>query len=353
MRKLKILQVATPFIEVRKDKITSGVTNVTRLITNNMVDLGHDVSIFAPKGSKTKAKFVQSTGRAYDNFKLVTPYQNDLLHIFSVLSCAVSYAQKNKFDIVHNHINLVAPVVYQTADIPIVSTLHFTGFNPTQQDYFRKTPYPYYVAISDYAYKHHPFLKFIGRVYNGIDINNFQFNSNGGNKLIWLAGICRRKGTVEAIKAARLAGIPIDIWGKNRDEKYFVKEVKPLLDGKKYIYRGPVSSLKHRSKVLGDAKAYLFPIQWDEPFGLTMIEAMACGTPVIAFRRGSVPEIVDKKTGHIVRNVREMAGRVKDIDKIKRKDCRKRVEKHFTVERMVENYEKIYNKVIRDFKKHN
>lgn len=198
-------------------------------------------------------------------------------------------------------------------------------------------------------------LNFSATIHHGIPIEKFPYNKKPENYLVWLGRITKKKGLTEAIKVAKATKTKLIIAGiiNPRDQEIFNKEIKPEIDHKQIFYIGPVG---HQSKVklLKNAKALLYPVSWEEPFGLVMIEALACGTPVIAFKRGSVPEIVkDNKTGYQVRTVSEMIKAVKKLYSMPveeyqkmRYNCRKQVEKNFTVEKMVDQYEKMYYKIL-------
>lgn len=196
-------------------------------------------------------------------------------------------------------------------------------------------------------------------IYNGIDISEFDLSIKSGKRFLWLSRIVKNKGLKEAIQIAKKAKICLDIFGPISDQEYFNKEIKPFLNGK-IKYCGAADH-RTKNKFYGRAKALLAPIKWEEPFGLVFIEAMACGTPVIAFRKGAVPEvIVDGKTGFIcppgdekamikaVKKIVSMPG--KEYQKM-RKNCRDHVEKHFSSERMIDDYEKIMEKIILDWRK--
>ncbi|MCK4892129.1 MAG: glycosyltransferase family 4 protein, partial [Candidatus Pacebacteria bacterium] len=211
-----------------------------------------------------------------------------------------------------------------------------------------------FVSIS-FNQRTHTDIKFnyTGTIYNGININDFTFNPKPKNYLVWLGRIHYGKGLWNAINAAKISKEKLIIAGNitcETDEKYF-QSVKPMIDGKQIKYIGEVDSRK-KNELLGNAKAVLFPTIWEEPFGLVMIEAMACGTPVIGFNKGSVSEVIkDGKTGFIVKDDKEMIKAIKNIDKIDRAECRKHVEKYFTIEKMVDGYEEVYEKIIESYKK--
>ena len=211
-----------------------------------------------------------------------------------------------------------------------------------------------FVSIS-FDQRTHTDLKFnySGTVYNGVNLEDFTFNSKPQDYFVWLGRIHYGKGLWNAVHAAKISKEKLIIAGNitcETDEKYF-QSVKPMIDGRKIKYIGEVGP-KEKNKLLGGAKAVLFPTIWEEPFGLVMTEAMATGTPVIGFNKGSVSEVVKNKvTGFVVKNDKEMIKAIKKIDMIDRNECRKHVEKYFTVEKMVDEYEKIYKKIILNNKK--
>ena len=191
----------------------------------------------------------------------------------------------------------------------------------------------------------------MANIYNGVNLNRLNFNQKKKNYLIWLGRSSPSKGAREAILAAKKAKTKLILAGridKNSVKaiEYFEKEIKPRLS-KNIKYIGEIND-SQKSRVLGEARALLCPLLWEEPFGLMMVEAMACGTPVIAFDRGSAREVVKQgKTGFIVSNVNEMVEAIKKIDQIKPNDCRKWVEDNFSVKKMVDNYERLYQRIIK------
>jgi glycosyltransferase involved in cell wall biosynthesis len=208
----------------------------------------------------------------------------------------------------------------------------------------------HYASISNNQRKGMPDLNYAGTVYNGMEIEKFKFKKEQGNYLAFLGRYSSEKGADIAVAVAsqskeklKMAGT---IWGNG----FYDQKIKPYLEKNKVEDLGFLNG-KDVSDLLRNAKALLFPIRWEEPFGLVMIEAMACGTPVIAFNKGSIPEIVQhNKTGFVVENEKEMLEEIKNINKINRADCREYVEENFTVEKMVEGYEKVYEKIIEKYK---
>ena len=194
-----------------------------------------------------------------------------------------------------------------------------------------------------------PRLNFVGTVYNGIEVAAFDFSVRPGTYLAFLGRMSPEKGAVEAILAAKKARLPLIMAAKVDavDQQYFSQRVKPLIDGRQIRYIGEVDH-PGKVKLLKNALALLALIQWEEPFGLFLVEALACGTPVIASNRGSVPEIIQTgKTGFIVENYLQAARAVKKVGDLDRRACRAAVEKRFTIERMVDGYEKVYRRVLK------
>ena len=231
---------------------------------------------------------------------------------------------------------------------PIVTTIH--GFSspkilPVYKKYNKKT---FYVAISK-ADKC-PELEYIATIHHGIDLNRFTFRPDHGKYLLFFGRIHPDKGTRECIEVARQTGMKLIIAGIIQDQGYFDLQVKPHLDDEQIIYVGSVGP-KKRNELLGGAYALLHPINFDEPFGLSVVEAMACGTPVIAFNRGSMPEIIaDGITGFLVHNLDEMAEAVVKAKQLDRLQCRKLIEEKFSADRMVQDYIGVYEKIIRQKK---
>lgn len=256
-------------------------------------------------------------------------------------------ANRGKYDVIHAHmVERTLPMI-QFCKVPVLITLHDPIWPLTAQTLqLYVSPKMHLVSISNSQRKPAPNLKYAATVYNGIDTSLFDFNDEPEDFFLSVGRIIPQKGVPDAIKAAKLAKARLKIVGKYYDKTYFKKFIKKELT-KKVTYHRQVPR-ETLPKLYRRAKALLMPIKWEEPFGLVMAEAMACGTPVIAYGRGSVPEVVkDGKTGYIVRNAREMARAIKKIDEIKRHACRKHVEKHFSLKRMSEQYEKLYRRFSR------
>lgn len=259
-------------------------------------------------------------------------------------------AKKGEYDLLHfHHPETALPYASLFPKVPVAYTLHdpiFGWYNDIFEMF--RSPNQFFIAISDYQRSKAPNLQFAGTVHNGIDTNQFSFQKNHGQYLLYAGRVVPEKGVHEAIKVAKQTGLKLLIAGPIYDDKkdYFTKQIKPHLNDQ-IQYLGFVD----HQKLVGymqKAKALLAPISWDEPFGLTLIEAMACGTPIIAFRRGSIPEVVKHgRTGFIVDNVKEMVNAVGMVGKIDRADCREHVLEHFSEQIMIDNYEATYKNILR------
>lgn len=347
MRKLRIAMLATPWEAVPPPRY-GGTELVVANLTEELTRRGHRVTLFATGDSTTSAKLVATFPRALyrDNI----PWTDILRPMIHVFSC---FRRAGQFDLIHNHANYFGLLLSNLVATPTVTTYHgdFATAEKIPEKLrvlqtFRRSPF---VTISN-RQKHlaKTKLNFVGTVYNGIDIKKFPFSAKAGSYLCWLGRITEKKGILESIAVARKLNLPLKIGAKIDpvDQPFYQRRVKRLIDGKRIQYLG---ELDHRGKIqlLKGALALLNPITWEEPFGLVMPEAMACGTPVIAFQRGAAPEIiVEGKTGFLVNTTAEMAAAVKRISEISRENCRARVVRYFSKEKMADGYEKIYHKIL-------
>ena len=355
---MRIAQVAPLWFSLPPKKF-GGTELVAYNLSEELVKRGHQVTVFASGDSNVSGKLISAWPKQLIKEKIngkVVPWNNahfPLLNLYEVFSRA------DEFDIIHIHENssILSAFFVNFTKTPVVSTLHNPFPIPNDKDQwatFNKFKKHNYVSISN-AHKKSTRLKlnFVGTIYNGIDLEKYKYqDKTKEDYLVWLGRFYPNKGVIEAIKVAKKIGKKIILAGMIAQNSplsynYFEQKIKPQLEKGKVEYIGEVN-LSQKNKILKNAFAFLNPIQWEEPFGLVMIEAMACGTPVIAFNRGSVPEIIkDGKTGFIVNNGKEMIGAVKKINKIKRQDCRNHIEKIFSVEKMTTEYEKIYKKLIK------
>jgi glycosyltransferase involved in cell wall biosynthesis len=337
MKKIKIAMLA-PIAWRTPPKDYGPWELVASNLTEGLVEKGHDVTLFATKNSITKAKLHAVCPEGYEEDKRINPDVWKLLHISEV------FERANEFDIIHNHFDFPVLTYSKLVKTPLVTTIH--GFSspdiyPIYEKYNDNT---HYVSISDSD--RYEKLDYIATVYNGINLDEFTYNPIGGDYLVFLGRICYEKGTYEAIQIAKKSNKKLIIAGIIQEKDYYKQKVRPYIDNNQIIFMGPVGP-KKRDQLLGNALALLHPVMRPERFGLVMPEANACGTPVIGFDLGSIKEVIEhNKTGFVVNNVNEAVKCIKNIDKISRSDCRKRVEEHFSVEKMVEGYAKVYNKIL-------
>jgi len=329
---------------------------IAKAVAEGLTKKGHKVVFFGPKGSKLKVTKIISGGlkplRGKKEHQILRDPKIDSAKVANLwdqylISLIYQEVLKGRIDLINIHpIDRALPFGLAIKNIPIVYTLHDPIY-PWRAEIFRmfQSKNQYFISISDAQRKPAPNLNWAATIYNGLDLKHFLFNGCPKDYCLFLGRLLPVKGVWEAILATKKAKEKLIIAGIPAEGEYWTKKIKPYL-GKDVKYVGFVPQEKIY-KYYGEAKALLCPIQWEEPFGLTFIEAMACGTPVIAFDRGSSREVIKNgKTGFVVKNIEEMVKAIKKIDKIKREDCRAWVEKKFTIEKMVENYEKTFYKIL-------
>jgi len=360
MKKLRIATMVTGHFTTPPPKgVIYAPMDIATWVSEGLVKRGYRVDFYAPIGSKIKVTKVVSDGlQALKKNGEETVLKNllaggaEIGKVFNLwdqylIAQMFKEAEKGNYDILHIHpADRALPLALSHSKIPAVYTLHDPIY-PWRAEIFKmfSSPNQHYVSISDAQRKPAPKLNYLATIYNGIDVDAFPFSRNSGDYLLFVGRLHPEKGVAEAVQVARRSNEKLLIIGPPVTGEYWEKQVAPYLDEKiKYLGYVPYNKL---FQYYQKAKAILVPIQWEEPFGLVMIEAMACGTPVIAFRRGSVPEVVvNNKTGFIVDTIDEMVAVVKKIDKINRADCRKHVEKNFTIEHMVDRYEEEFLKLV-------
>jgi len=312
--------------------------SVVSLLTEGLVERGIEVTLFATKDSDTKAHLVGVSPHGYEEDKELIPKVWECLHISEV------FERGEEFDIIHNHFDYLPLTYSQMTKTPVLTTIH--GFSspkivPVYKKYNKKC---YYVSISEADRNHE--LDYIATVHHGIDLNQFTFKEKIGTYLLFFGRIHKDKGAKEAVEISLQSGMRLKIAGIIQDENYYKQEIKPHLTSDNIDYIGIVGP-EQRDKLLGDAYALLHPINFNEPFGLSVVEAMACGTPVIAFNKGSMTEVIhNKKTGFLVQSIEEAVNALNDINSISRLNCRKWVEDNFSVDRMVTDYIKVYETIL-------
>ncbi len=311
---------------------------VTSLVTEGLVARGVDVTLFATGDSVTSARLHWVCPRPYSEDRELDPKVWECLHISEVFEHA------DEFDIIHNQFDFLPLSYSRLVRTPVVTTIH--GFSspkilPVYRKYNRRT---HYVSISNAD--RHPDLNYIATVYHGIPLSEYQFCPAPDDYLLFFGRIHNDKGTYEAIQVAQRVGMPLIIAGIIQDEEYFRTKVAPYVDGQRIKYVGPVGQPR-KSELLGHARALLHMINFDEPFGLSVVEAMACGTPVIAVQRGAMPELIDDgATGFLVAGWEEAVETVNKIESIDRAHCRAWVEERFSSDRMVDDYLTVYRKIL-------
>ncbi len=348
MRKLKIAMLA-PVEEQVPPKKYGGTELVVYNLTENLVKLGHDVTLLATGDSHTSAKLIPIFPHSIRSLPVARNMEvRSDLRLMGV-GRVLQYLKKNKFDLVHNHIGCFFLPFVKCINEPVVTTFHGFLKNPNDFEIYKYFTDFNYVSISMNQRQSAKIrLNFISNVYNGIEVEKFHFFPEPQNYFAFLARVSPEKGALEAIDIAKKAGVNLILAGKvdSVDEKYFKQKIRPHIDDKQIKFIGEIGH-KKKVQLLGNAKALLAPIQWEEPFGLYFIEAMLCGTPVIANKRGSVSEIIiDGKTGFIVENIKEAVARIKDIEKINRLDCSNHVKNNFSAEKMTQEYLKSYKKIL-------
>ena len=311
---------------------------VVSALTEGLVKRGEDVTLFATGDSLTTATLHAVVARGYEEDCGLEAKVVECLHIAEVFEHA------DEFDLIHNHFDFLPLAWSKLTTTPVVTTIH--GFSSARTlPVFRKYDKgSYYVSISNADRS--PDLDYVANVYHGIDLSAFTYREKPGEYLLFFGRIHPDRGAAEAIEIARRVGRRLLLAGAIRDREYYREKVEPFVNGVSVAYVGGVGPAK-RDKLLGGARALLHPISFAEPFGLSAVEAMACGTPVIAFVKGGMPEVVaDGTTGFLVNTVDEAVDAVARVPELDRAACRARVEEHFTADRMVERYLEVYQEVL-------
>lgn len=359
---MRIAQIAPPWITI-PPKNYGGTESVLSTLVEEQVAQGHDVTLFAPGDAKTSAKLVSFFPQSL--LQQGIPWTMHL-KAFYHLQKALEQVREQEFDIVHTHLSsgadmYIFPLTAALA-VPHVTTLHShfpfdrtPGIQAGDADryYMDWAPSVPMVAISESARAQEKLpLNFVGAVYNGVDMSQYRPpRKKKGDFFVWLGRFAREKGAHLAIEAAQRAEVPIVLAGtidryRQDSRNYFHEEIEPQIDDEKVKYIGPVN-MRQKLNLLGRARGFLNPIEWEEPFGMVMIEAMALGCPVISFARGAAPEIVvPGTTGFLVRNIDEMVQSIPRIDEIDRETTRLHVERNFSARVMAEKYTQVYEKVI-------
>lgn len=312
---------------------------VTSLLTEELVKNGIDVTLFATGDSITKANLRAVSSKGYAEDINIDAKVWECLHI------SECFEHADDFDIIHNQFDFLPLSYSKLIDTPIVTTIHGFSSQRIMPVYKKYNDATHYISISDADRT--PELDYTATIYHGIDLNQFTFNPEPeGDYIIYFGRIHQDKGTKEAIEIAQALDKQLIIAGIIQDQNYFDEYVKPFLKKGKIEYIGSVDPIK-RDTLLGNAKLLLHPINFSEPFGLSVVEAMACGTPVVAFNKGSMSELITNGVnGFLAENSEEAIEKIMNIDNVHRLSCREIVEKKFSKEIMSQNYISIYRKIL-------
>jgi glycosyltransferase involved in cell wall biosynthesis len=339
---MKIAQVA-PLYESVPPKLYGGTERIVSYLTEELVRQGHQVTLFASGDSVTQAHLVDACPRS---LRLDQECVDQLAHHIVLLEQV--FRQASAFDLIHFHIDYLHFPLSVRQYIPTVTTLHGRLDLPDLVPLYQMFSTMPVVSISNSQRAPLPWVNWLGTVYHGLPEDLYTFRETPGTYLAFLGRIAPEKGIEQAIAIAQRVGIPLKIAAKvdRADREYFQEVVQPLLKNSLVEYVGEVGEGK-KDAFLGEAYALLFPIDWPEPFGLVMIEAMACGTPVIAYPRGSVPEVLeDGVTGWIVEGIEEAVQAVERVPALSRARCRQVFEERFSASRMAHDYLRIYRRLL-------
>ena len=339
---MRIAQVA-PLIESVPPHAYGGTERVVAYLTEALVAQGHDVTLFASGDSRTSARLVPCVPRSLRlDPGVVDPIAHQILEIERVV------AMRREFDVIHWHLDYFHFPVSRRMRVPCVTTLHGRLDMPDLVPLYDEFEDMRVVSISNDQRTPLPKARWVETVHHGLPPDEFTPRYEPGEYLAFLGRISPEKRADRAIEVARRVGMPLRIAAKvdDADREYFETEIEPMLVAEHVEWVGEIGG-QEKADFLAHARALLFPIDWAEPFGLVMIEAMACGTPVVAFRSGSVPEVIDDGvSGFIVESVDESVRAVERLNEISREACRAAFERRFTADRMANNYVDVYRRII-------
>lgn len=343
---MKIAQLAPLWKEIPPKKY-GGTELIVSYITEELVKRGHEVTLFACGISRTKARLVSIISKTLYELKGGFDWSDISYNVLNARKC---FEMADSFDIIHNHMSQEALVFSPFVKTPVVSTCHSSA-PPDFPHLARAMKNENYISISDAQRRNAPYLNYVATIYHGIEVEKFEFNDRPKNYLFFMGTMSPTKGVDIACRIAKRLNMRLILAGDIRKDslKFFKEKVKPYVDGRKIKFLGEID-FKTKVKLYKNALAFIYPVRWNEAFGLVIPEALACGTPVIAFGNGSMPEIIDDgKTGFIVEpdNIFGLEKAVKKINKIDRKICRQVAEQRFTVKRMVDDYEFLYRRFVK------
>ncbi len=311
---------------------------VTSLLTEALVARGVDVTLFATLDSQTSATLAGVVPASYSEDPSIDAKVWEFAHL------AHLFERADEFDLIHNQADFPAHAFSGLVDTPMVTTIHGFSSDRILPMYAPYQDRVHYVAISDAD--RHPSLRYAATIHHGIPLNDFPFDADGSDDLLFFGRMHPDKGAAEAVAAAKTSGRRLHMAGIVQDDRYWREQVEPHIDGDRIVYHGAVGGTA-RTDLLGGARALLHLIGFDEPFGLSVVEAMACGTPVIAYDRGSMPELIEHGVnGFLVDTLDEAIAAIDRVGEIDRAACRARVAERFSVEAMAERYHALYRSIL-------
>ena len=347
---MRIAEISPPWVKVPPEGY-GGIEWIVSLLTEGLVDRGHEVTLYATGDSRTRARL-----RAPFDYPVSLGGRDfyDAVHPMTIQTMS-AYLEADRYDVIHDHTGAIAASLGALSNTPVLHTLH-GPFNPDVRRLCHMIADKiYFNSISDSQRSGCPELNYVGTIYNAVEVETYPFRSDKEDYALFLGRFSEDKGAHNAIYIARQAGVPLRMAGKvdpGVDAHYFKERIEPHIDGENILYEGEVGG-RRKQELLAGARFLLFPIQWEEPFGLVMTEALACGTPVVADAMGAAPEIVsDGEVGVLVGEGEwdEMVAAIKSgrLDDIDPYHCREYVLERFSVEAMVNGYEAAFEKILLD-----
>ena len=336
---MRIAQIA-PLFEAVPPKTYGGTERVVSWLTDALTEMGHEVTLFASSDSYTTGRLMPADTRS---LRLEKRESEHLAHHYLMMEQVIGMA--SQFDIFHGHLDYLSFPFLRANDLASVHTLHGRLDLPHLKSIFNEYVDMPLVSIASHQRKPQPQANWKSTIYHGLPADLYEFQPRPkGEYLLFLGRICPDKGVDKAIEIAHQYGMPLKIAAKVDpvDEKYYKEIIAPLIESHDVEFVGEANDAQ-KNDLLGNARAMLFPIDWEEPFGLVLIEAMACGTPIIAFNRGSVPELITNgENGFICTNVTEACRALEKLDRIDRAQCRHHFDTRFTSIHMAQNYLRVY-----------